>query len=145
MHVLVTTTRKKLMFLMFWMTNYNYHSKSKAMFESCMCYVSAFFMHPFIFIPLGTCLAWLVALKCCFLCLFVVGFIVGPCQDVGIAPRHQWAYFCTAAVGGICFLISKIRPPVFTTPWFTIPFFLVMGLYLSWMLSDSEEEEGRED
>ncbi len=142
MYVLVP---KKLMFLIFWMTNYIFHSNYKAMFESCMHRIYAFFMHPFIFIPLGMYLSWMAALHLFFPTLFIVGFIVGPCQDVGIAPRHQWAYFCTAVVGGICFLIGKIRPPFFTTPWFTIPFFLLMGFYLSWMLGDSEEEKEARD
>lgn len=138
MHVLVP---KKLMFLIFWMTNYNSLALLlKAMFETCMRrWIVPFFMHPLVFVSLGTYLSWMAAIHFFFPALFVVGFIAGPCQDVGIAPRHQWAYFCTAVVGGILFLISKIRPPFFTTPWFTIPFFFLMGLYLSCMLSNSEE------
>ena len=142
MHVLVP---KKLMFLIFWMTNYNSIALAlslKAMFETFMRrWIVPFFMHPLVFVSLGTFLSWMVAIHLFSPALFVVGFIVGPCQELGIEPRHQWAYFCTAAVGGICFLISKIRPPFFTTAWFTIPFFFMLGVYLSCMLGKKEEED----
>lgn len=131
------------------MTNYNYHSltkNSKAMFEYYMRkWIVPFFMHPLVFVSLGTYLSWMAALYLFFPTLFVVGFIVGPCQDVGIEPRHQWAYFYTFVVGAILFLISRARPLFFTTPWFTIPFFFLLGMHLSCMLSDSEERREKED
>jgi hypothetical protein len=98
-------------------------------------------MHPLVFVSLGTFLSWMVAIHLFSSALFVVGFIVGPCQELGIEPRHQWAYFCTFVVGAILFLISRARPLFLTTPWFTIPFFFLMGLYLSCMLGKKEEEE----
>lgn len=96
---------------------------------------------PLVFIPFLTWLMWVAAIHCFFPCMFIAGFVIGPCQDLGISHRHQLAYFCTAMFGCICFIISRARPLFFTTFWFTIPFFFLMGFYLSWMLCEEEKKE----
>jgi hypothetical protein len=114
------------------------------MFNTLLYWLIAVLQNPFIFIPGVTYLMWMAAVHYVFPCMFIAGFLVGPCHELGFSNHHNRAYLCTGVVGGVCFLISRARPHIFTTLWFTLPFFFLMGFYLSWMLSE-EERKDRED
>jgi hypothetical protein len=109
--------------------------------------INAILSHPLFFIPAVICGMLWCAQNVLLLCMFLSGFFIGPCQNLSLSPRHKWAYFVTCMFIGLGAIISNAMPIALTSLWVTIPFFLLMGWFQSWMLLPSywDESDGGSD